>query len=229
MTPPASTTLLRDMEVENLEQRTSRRYIRHEDRIVHMYKDHYLNGTDHVLFTFPTFRYFHVRLSTEQGERKLHVSKERSHIKTELLILICGHMSRDIRCGILGPLLETTFKEALERRGISVSSTPNVVVGGSQSKDEVKGQKQTNANVGLISHIGGHKWAGNVIIYTPPSFRVPQNMPDFRHPLSGTGIWYGRVEPKHVERIVDETILKGNVIKEFLRGGIDSNGDTIMF
>ena len=140
-------------------------------------------------------------------------------------------MSRDRRCGILGPLLEAAFREALERKGISVSSTPKIIVGGAQPKDSASGKPRTTANVGLISHIGGHKWAGNVIIYTPPSFRPPYEHPSpgFRHPLRGTGIWYGRVEPKHVEGIVDETILKGNVIKNLLRGGVDSNGDMLTF
>lgn len=32
------------------------------------------------------------------------------------------------------------------------------------------------------SHIGGHKFAGNLIVYSP----------------RGTGVWYGRVSPKEV-------------------------------
>jgi hypothetical protein len=33
-----------------------------------------------------------------------------------------------------------------------------------------------------VSHVGGHKFAGNVIVYSP----------------SGTGVWYGRVFPEKV-------------------------------
>lgn len=72
-----------------------------------------------------------------------------------------------------------------------------------------------HARVGLISHIGGHKWAGNVIIYIPPSFS--------RNALAGRGIWYGRVGPEHVEGIVAKTMLEGKVIKELFRGGIDQD------
>ncbi|KAJ9642015.1 Altered inheritance of mitochondria protein 32 [Coniosporium tulheliwenetii] len=69
------------------------------------------------------------------------------------------------------------------------------------------------ARVGLISHIGGHKYAGNVIIYIPPSMKW--------NPLAGKGIWYGRVSPANVEGIVKETILNGKVIKEMFRGGVE--------
>lgn len=61
--------------------------------------------------------------------------------------------------------------------------------------------------------------AGNVIIYIPPSFTS--------NALHGRGIWYGRVEPGHVEGIVAKTILEGNVIKDLFRGGIDQNRDIL--
>ena len=56
-----------------------------------------------------------------------------------------------------------------------------------------------------ISHVGGHKFAGNVIIYTP------QNV----------GVWYGRVTPQHCDAIVKETILGGKIFPALLRGGIN--------
>lgn len=42
--------------------------------------------------------------------------------------------------------------------------------------------------------------------------------------LSGTGIWYGRVDPSNVEGIVSETIMGGKVIKELFRGGVSREG-----
>ena len=70
-------------------------------------------------------------------------------------------------------------------------------------------------DVSLISHVGGHKWAGNVIIYFPPDHRIPNGGVS---ELAGTGVWYGRVQPKHVEGIVEETIRRGRLIGELLRG-----------
>jgi hypothetical protein len=81
-----------------------------------------------------------------------------------------------------------------------------------------------SARVGLISHIGGHKFAGNVIIYLPPGMKTEDGR---SHPLAGHGVWYGRVEPKHVQGIVSETIIKGNVIKGFFRGAIRRDGEIL--
>jgi hypothetical protein len=113
---------------------------------------------------------------------------------TKPVVLICGHGGRDERCGILGPILQTAFRTELQRRGI-------------------------DADVAQISHIGGHKFAGNVIIYLPPSLEG--------NALKGTGIWYGRVGPEHVEGLIEETVVKGRVIVEFLRGGITMEGGNI--
>lgn len=109
-------------------------------------------------------------------------------------IFICGHGGRDQRCGILGPILQEAFAKETQRRGI-------------------------DADVAVISHIGGHKFAGNVIIYVPPSMQD--------NALKGTGIWYGRIEAEHVEGVVDETLMKGRVIFDLLRGGITTDGAMI--
>lgn len=70
--------------------------------------------------------------------------------------------------------------------------------------------------ISLISHIGGHAFAGNVVIYIPKKWKLRDR--GKRSPLAGKGIWYGRVEPKHVWGIVEETIQNGRVIEELLRG-----------
>ncbi|KAH9482609.1 Altered inheritance of mitochondria protein 32 [Psilocybe cubensis] len=56
-----------------------------------------------------------------------------------------------------------------------------------------------------VSHIGGHKYAGNAIIYTP----------------SGSGVWYGRVTPHDVDSIVTNTIINGLILPPLLRGGLN--------
>lgn len=131
-----------------------------------------------------------------------------------------------MRCGITGPILRDTFKTMLPHK--------NIVI-----QDGVSPEGLT-AKIGLISHIGGHKFAGepssrafhdqlmlnaagNIILYIPPHMKVGQES----HPLAGCGIWYGRVEPKHVEGIIQETILGGRVIKEFFRGGIKQDGEIL--
>ncbi|KAJ4201810.1 hypothetical protein NW767_006348 [Fusarium falciforme] len=139
----------------------------------------------------------------------------------DVLVLICGHGGRDARCGIMAPVLETEFKEKLRSEGLDVLEGAVQVPIGLEEVQRIQGEagpEGTTARVGLISHIGGHKFAGNVIIYLPPHMK----MGDMPHPLAGHGIWYGRVEPKNVEGIVKETILKGNVVADMFRGGIDA-------
>lgn len=151
----------------------------------------------------------------------------------EFLILICGHGGRDLRCGIMGPLLREEFEKQLGLQGTTVShdaipihkdNTVKLDIKNSSAAKEEEINISFTARVGLISHIGGHKYAGNVIIYVPPNAKTPGHDP---HPLAGMGIWYGRVEPKHAEGIVRETVLNGNVIRELYRGAINQNRELI--
>jgi hypothetical protein len=185
----------------------------------------------------------------------------------EAMILICGHGNRDMRCGVMGPLLQAEFEEKLpmldidlvtespvfgkrqnwathqkgpkvglerlDAKNIESNSTEDVIrlhneeesIG---SKDEPCGSEESisrnakyGARVGQISHIGGHKFAGNIIIYIP-------HTPQWKsHPLSGKGIWYGRVEPWHVEGIIEQTIRRGVIIKELFRGGVSRSGNRV--
>ena len=131
-------------------------------------------------------------------------------------IFICGQNSRDTRCGVLGPLLLKEFKRRLAKEKRSRNTrkgqwnfTPNE--GGLSKK-----ARDPYAVLALISHIGGHKFAGNVVIYFPEKWksRGKQEV----NSLAGKGIWYGRVEPKHVWGIMEETIKGGRIIEELLRG-----------
>lgn len=132
-------------------------------------------------------------------------------IKQSPTVLICGHGGRDMRCGVMGPALESEFQRVLQLQGFSSAGDSSTTVDGPK-----------HANIGLISHLGGHKYAGNVVVYIPPEMTVGTSGEP--HPLAGKGIWYGRVEPKHVQGIVEETIFRGRVVTDHFRGGIDRNG-----
>lgn len=139
-------------------------------------------------------------------------------IKQSPTILICGHGGRDMRCGVMAPVLETQFQNVLRARGFSSAG-----IGSNSNKVD----SPDHANIGLISHIGGHKYAGNVIVYIPPGMTINAGGSTVPSPLAGKGIWYGRVEPRHVEGIVDETILGGKVVADHFRGGIDIDGGVL--
>jgi len=57
-------------------------------------------------------------------------------------VFVCSHGSRDRRCGVCGPALVSRFEEEIELHGL-----------------------QGKVSVSPCSHIGGHKYAGNVIIF----------------------------------------------------------------
>lgn len=59
-------------------------------------------------------------------------------------IFVCCHGSRDRRCGVCGPSVISKFKTEIESLGL-----------------------QGKVSVSPCSHIGGHKYAGNVIIFGP--------------------------------------------------------------
>lgn len=136
-------------------------------------------------------------------ERHRHEMDVRSLENQNIHVLICGHRNRDKRCGIMGPLLKAEFEDKLPAAGIEVLQKPPT------SLSELAFEPFPTARVSLISHIGGHKFAGNVIIHIPPT-------PG--HTLSGMEVWYGRMEPRHVEGIVMETIVNGRIIESLLRG-----------
>ncbi|KAI1421339.1 Sucrase/ferredoxin-like-domain-containing protein [Xylaria sp. FL1777] len=143
----------------------------------------------------------------------------------DVLVLICGHGGRDMRCGKMGPVLQAEFERQLPQAGLEVLHGP--LLDESVSAPALSGtggEKPPTARVGLISHIGGHKFAGNIIIYLPPTFK---NRAGNIHPLAGHGIWYGRIEPKHVEGVIQATIVEGNVIADHFRGAIKQNGEII--
>ncbi|XP_020207129.1 altered inheritance of mitochondria protein 32 [Cajanus cajan] len=98
-------------------------------------------------------------------------------------VYVCAHASRDVRCGVCGPVLINKLNEEIELRGL---------------KDQI--------SVTACSHIGGHKYAGNVIIYSPGA--------DGKI----TGHWYGYVTPDDVSELLDKDIAKGEVIHRLLRG-----------
>ncbi|KAB8267679.1 sucrase/ferredoxin-like family protein Fmi1 [Aspergillus minisclerotigenes] len=130
------------------------------------------------------------------------------------VILICGHGGRDMRCGIMAPVLENEFRRVLGDKGFTLAGSGDHTI-----------DSPGHAHVGLISHVGGHKYAGNVIVYIPPGMRKKSSSSP--HSLAGKGIWYGRIEPRHVQGIVEETILGGKVVADHFRGGIDRSGDIL--
>ncbi|BGP52473.1 hypothetical protein JCM8202_000119 [Rhodotorula sphaerocarpa] len=140
------------------------------------------------------------------------------------VILLCSHRKRDKRCSIAAPLLISQFHHHLEKHGLHVDERGDDLAHGppieewegseedkeARMQETLRGIKTDGGSVGLfkISHIGGHRYAGNVILYFP----------------NGASVWFGRVTPADVGVIVDRTIMQGKIIPELLRGGLGLAG-----
>ncbi|KAJ3105182.1 hypothetical protein HDU96_008666 [Phlyctochytrium bullatum] len=105
---------------------------------------------------------------------------QKRSIKGKTLILVCTHKKRDKRCGVIGPMLVDEVQQVVEEMKL-------------QDKVYCYG----------VSHFGGHKFAGNLIIYSE---------------LFPYGLWYGRVKTCHIEQVIKKTVLEGQVFSELFRG-----------
>ncbi|KAG0004068.1 hypothetical protein BGZ79_010349 [Entomortierella chlamydospora] len=105
-------------------------------------------------------------------------------------IMICSHKKRDKRCGVTAPILRKEFLRILRAK-------------------DMYGDCEGDVEIWMVSHIGGHKFAGNVIV----------------HRSEGQAVWYGRVEPCHSQAIVEATIERGEVIRELYRGSMNGSFD----
>ncbi|RUS35284.1 Sucrase/ferredoxin-like-domain-containing protein [Jimgerdemannia flammicorona] len=124
---------------------------------------------------------------------------------THAVVLVCTHTRRDKRCGVLGPLIIQEFKRVLAKKEVLGCRGTEVVEDegeGAERARELTGGKVVE--VFGTSHVGGHKFAGNVIIHTPTL----------------GGHMYGNVRPCHVEAIIDRHVLGGRVVRSLWRGQV---------
>eukprot|EP00761_Pharyngomonas_kirbyi_P004563 gb/GECH01004568.1/.p1 GENE.gb/GECH01004568.1/~~gb/GECH01004568.1/.p1 ORF type:complete len:313 (+),score=73.06 gb/GECH01004568.1/:1-939(+) len=150
-------------------------------------------GKGHDILIFPDMlRYNNV--ATEQledmvqrhfAEQKICTDLEHEQLKG-VYIFVCAHTARDKRCGVCGPQLVKAFREALD-------------------KDQFSHFKN-RVTVLSTSHVGGHKYAGNVVIYK----KIDKD--------KYVGDWYGYVQPSDVDTILSEDVGKGKVVKSLWRG-----------
>lgn len=111
----------------------------------------------------------------------------------DYVILLCSHKRRDARCGITAPLIKRELERHLRPLGLDRDADDS---------------RPGGAGVFFVSHVGGHKFSANVLIYRKKDKQM---------------IWLARVRPEHCEGIVKYTILQGKVVhpETQLRGGFD--------
>ena len=122
-------------------------------------------------------------------------------------VFVCTHAARDARCGLCGPALIDAFRDEVRRLGLA-----DVVA--------VRG----------CSHTGGHKYAGNVLVFVPSGGVGSAPVVERRDGdgdgdgddarASSEGIWYGYVTPASVREVIERTIRDGEVIPRLWRGSL---------
>jgi hypothetical protein len=152
------------------------------------------------------------------------------------LILLCSQKTRDARCGQSAPLLRKEFERHLRPLGLY---------------RDLHDERPGGVGIYFISHVGGHKFSANVMIYRRASapkldgeaceteeeeHKVEEvvahpDSEDAKEVKLGAAqcIWIARVRPEDCENIVRYTVLQGKVLKPDyqLRGGFDRSKQLI--
>jgi len=118
------------------------------------------------------------------------------------LMLVCVHNARDKRCGAKGPELITHLQAYLQEPDIMYSDDSSATLTNSNSDMAyVNSPTKKSTDFAIVrgsSHIGGHVYAGTMIVY-------PE------------GRWYGRVSKQNVPALL-KCIGENKVYNECLRG-----------
>jgi glycerol-3-phosphate O-acyltransferase/dihydroxyacetone phosphate acyltransferase len=155
------------------------------------------------------------------------------HCPHRVLILLCSQRTRDARCGQSAPLLRRELERHLRPLGLY---------------RDLDDERPGGVGVYFISHVGGHKYSANMMVYRRPDAfgidklsRAQVGDEELRSRLqttvrrdeeggdveaevgAGECIWIARVKPEDCENIVRYTVLQGKVVKPEtqLRGGFN--------
>ncbi|KAI1000883.1 hypothetical protein K3495_g7315 [Podosphaera aphanis] len=142
------------------------------------------------------------------------------------LILLCSQGTRDARCGQSAPLLRKEFGRHLRLYGLD---------------RDLDDERPGGVGIYFISHVGGHKYSANVMIYRKDNAfgvddmethgKISRDMllsrakdaDQSRQSGASQCVWLARVRPEDCEGIIKYTVLQGKLVKpeKQLRGGFD--------
>lgn len=100
-------------------------------------------------------------------------------------IFICSHGARDSRCGLASTLLTPRIKSWVQRYG--------------------------RGRVYATTHLGGHKFAGLLLVYLPSTETKDEKDGEW------SCAWYGKVTPDNLDCVLDSTIRDRKVVPELVR------------
>ncbi|KAI8654498.1 hypothetical protein NCS57_01195400 [Fusarium keratoplasticum] len=140
----------------------------------------------------------------------------------EAIILLYSQKSRDARCGQSAPPLRKEMERHLRPLGLY---------------RDMDDERPGGVRIYFISHVGGHKYLANVMIYRRHNAfgrghdshpgHPQDNSENGAHGPSDFGaaqcIWLARIRPEDCENLIRYTVLQGKVVKPDyqLRDGFD--------
>ncbi|TDZ59757.1 Actin patches distal protein 1 [Colletotrichum trifolii] len=142
------------------------------------------------------------------------------------LILLCSQKTRDARCGQSAPLIRKELERHLRPLGLF---------------RDLDDERPGGVGIYFISHVGGHKYSANVMVYRRPDAfgldnverasaqeedlkpKIKAAVPETEDVGAAQCIWLARIKPEDCENLVRYTVLQGKVVKPEtqLRGGFD--------
>lgn len=113
----------------------------------------------------------------------------------QALILLCSHKTRDARCGQSAPLLRREFERHLRPLGLY---------------RDLQDDRPGGVGIYFISHVGGHKYAANVMVYRRGGFLPQPNEEEADRELSMTRNLIQGLSLSHDYNRAEENIINPN-------------------
>lgn len=108
--------------------------------------------------------------------------------QSKAYVFLCSHKTRDKRCGTTAPIMRKEFELNFREFDLYRDSSDD---------------RGDGVRIAYVNHVGGHKFAANVIIYLRKS---------------GKNIWLARCRPNNVLPIIEECIINdGRVWSDSVR------------
>lgn len=123
-------------------------------------------------------------LQVKPGDTPPQGTKE---LKDKGFVLLCSHRTRDKRCGVTAPIMRDALVSELRQEDLFSDLNDDDDEGG--------------IKLAFCNHVGGHKFAANVMIYKN----------------DGTAVMFARIRPEHAHVIVQKAIIGNTIFPEYTR------------
>jgi hypothetical protein len=129
-------------------------------------------------------------------------SQQQPSGEVNILALVCCHRERDVRCGDRGPPIVKAIRTWAAAAANQPSSASTLSSASNNiAAEDVKAGPRVNLHVLPCSHVGGHEFAANVLLFGWTTRRAGDDVA-----LQSNGVandWFGLVLPQHVPQVLE--------------------------